>query len=67
MIRPIKYIIAPSGEIYDDSVLHIEVEDHGAGEFITISQPPDFHKVSINPSEWPELRKCIDRLIRQIK
>lgn len=67
MIRPIKYIIAPAGEIYDDSVLHIEVEDEGGGEFITISQPPDFHKVSINPSEWPELRKCIDKLMKQIK
>ena len=67
MIRPIKYIIAKNGEIYDDPVIHVEVEDEGAGEFISISQPPDFHKISINPSEWPELKKCIDKLIRQIK
>lgn len=67
MIRPIKYIVGTHGEIYEDCVLHVEVEDEGAGEFISISQPPDFHKILINPSEWPELKKCIDKLMRQIK
>lgn len=64
--RNIKAILGPEGKaITDDETFMVEIEDDGGGEFISICQPPEYHKLLINPHEWPALKKLVDRMVKQ--
>jgi hypothetical protein len=46
----------------------IEIVDEGGGEYVEVSQSADGHgKISINPEEWPMMRKAIDDAIKQCR
>ncbi len=64
--RNIKAVLAPEGHpAHADQTFHVEIEDEGGGEFISICQPPDFVKLNINPEEWPALKKLVDKMFKQ--
>jgi hypothetical protein len=68
-LRTIKWVLSPT----DDHMLSmectdIEIVDEGGGEYVEVSQSADGHgKISINPEEWPMMRKAIDDAIRQCR
>ena len=65
-VRNVKAVIGPEGNgISSDDMFYVEIEDDGGGEYVSICQPPDYHKLNINPHEWKALRKQIDKMIGQ--
>jgi hypothetical protein len=67
-LRPIKWVLAPKDDMLDMECTDIEIVDEGGGEYVEVSQSADGHgKVSINPEEWPMMRKAIDDAIKQCR
>jgi hypothetical protein len=67
-LRPIKWVLAPKDDMLDMECTDIEIADEGGGEFVVVSQDADGHgKISINPEEWPTLRRAIDDAIKQCR
>lgn len=65
-------VVAPKGEpIYSEQATTVQIDDEAAGEFVVVSQEggraPEKGKISINPEEWPALRKAIDRLVKECR
>ena len=63
-------IIAPEGEpIFCEMAMIVSIEDEAAGEYIQITQQlsDTDTKITIDPSEWPALRKAVDRMMAEIK
>lgn len=58
--------VAPEGaDLYDDRSTHIEIDDDGVGEFVTISQPDNGATIRIDPTEWPAIRAAVNKLIKE--
>lgn len=58
--------VAPEGaDLYDDRSTHIEIDDEGGGEFIKVVQPCGNAEIRIDPSEWPVIRRAIDKLFKE--
>ena len=68
--RTTKRILVPEGvEIFSELVTDVEVQNVGAGEFVTVSQEIEGVecKIQIDPQEWPKLRALIDEMIASCK
>ena len=64
--RVTQLTVVPDGsELFGEMSTVIAIEDEGAGEFVTISQPGQDNKVRIEPVEWPAVRDAIDRMIQE--
>lgn len=60
--------VAPEGaDLYDDRSTHIEIDDEGGGEFITISQPEATANIRIDLGEWPAIRAAVNKLVKECK
>ena len=60
--------VAPEGaDLYDDRSTHIEIDDEGGGEFVTISQPDNGVTIRIDPNEWPAIRAAVNKLIKECR
>ena len=58
--------VAPEGEpIFSEMATVVSLSDEGGGMFVEVCQSArsDLGKIAIEPSEWPELRSAIDRMI----
>ena len=64
--RTTKITILPKGEpIFSELATHISIEDEAAGEYIVVEQQNG--KFSIEPDEWPEIKKAIELMLKNIK
>lgn len=61
--------LVKSGEpLYSDSATVVSIDDDCSGEFVAVEQHgPGLGKITINPEEWPMLRKAIDRMVRECR
>jgi hypothetical protein len=65
-VRVIALSVGPQDEpIFSEQATTITLVDESAGEFVEVSQHgrSDLGKIAINPEEWPELRRAINRMI----
>lgn len=49
--------------IYDDRNFHVEIDDDGAGEFVTVTN--DRGKIGVTSKEWPALKSAIERMLSE--
>ena len=65
--RATQYSIGRTGEpIYADGATRIDIDDEAGGEFIVLTQS-SLHqeaRITIDPDEWPLVRKAIDKLVK---
>lgn len=65
--RATQYTISRPGEpTFAEGVIRIEIDDEAAGEYIVLTQDgfQSTGRVSIDPDEWPLVRKTIDKLVK---
>lgn len=68
-IIPTHWVIPPINNpagIFEASALRIEIDDLGAGAYIRIGTLEGESYVSIDPEEWPLLRRAINQGMRII-
>jgi hypothetical protein len=69
--RTLKIGVVSKGEpIFHESMTEIEIVDEAGGEFLKISQcrdEKDTQEILIDPTEWPILRKAIDRMVKECR
>lgn len=66
--RILSLIVKPKKEpIFSEMATTISIVDESGGEFIELSQPgrSDLGKIAIEFSEWPEIKKAVDRMIEE--
>ncbi|WP_252178364.1 hypothetical protein [Endozoicomonas sp. 4G] len=65
--RATQYSVSRRGDpIYADGTTRIDIDDESGGEFIVLAQS-SLHRdarITIDPAEWPLVRKAIDRLVK---
>lgn len=65
-IRVTRLRVTPTGtELFNEMGTNIDIVDEAAGEFVELLQ--ETGKVRIDPTEWPTLRKAIDRMVRECR
>lgn len=52
---------AEDSPIFDERGFIVSITDEAGGEFVEIENGD--YKLRVDPSEWPELRAAIDRMI----
>lgn len=60
----------PNESIYAESTTTIEIDDMGGGEFVVLNQTSEDgseNMISINPDEWPTIRKAVDQMVKACK
>ena len=61
-------IVMPDSDfIHGEMATHVMLDSEGAGAFVVVTQPGghvEKHGISINPEEWPSIRRAIDRMMR---
>jgi len=69
MIRTIKTSVLPKGEsLFCVEATEVEIVDKAGGEFVKVRQYPDEEVcISIDPTEWDELKQAIDQAFEEIK
>lgn len=71
--RTTRLSVMPKGApIFSERCTHVSIVDEAAGEFLEIEQQsgcPDVkaQTITIEASEWPELKGAIDNLLDDIK
>lgn len=69
-IRITRLTVVPPGKtILDDAATHIEIDDEGGGEFISVRQN-DCRMANVVRfcfDEWPVLRDAIDFMVKEVR
>jgi hypothetical protein len=69
--RTLKIGVVAKGEsIFHQSMTEIEIVDEAAGEFVKVIQTDEAAEngtIQIDPTEWPILRKVIDRMVKECR
>ena len=52
--------------LYCESGYNVEIVDEAAGEFVRVSGTQE-GELKIDPSEWPQLQRAIDRMIKRCR
>jgi len=68
--RVTRLTVLPAGErTFCELATEVMIDDEAGGEFVVLSQEGrnDGGRVSIDPDEWPTLRKAIDRMIAECR
>lgn len=65
--RTTQVTLAPPGEpIFSERAYTISIDDHGAGEFVTVSSNAvSSGALAIDKTEWPALRDAIDFMVEE--
>ena len=72
-MRTVSVMVVPKGEaIFSERATIISIADEGAGEFLKITQQSDHsnageQEISIEPEEWPHIKKAVEMMIGQIE
>jgi hypothetical protein len=67
--RVTQITIVPEGEpIFSELGYTVKIEDNAAGEFIEVQDHSDDEgRISINPEDWPALRRAINRMAKNCR
>jgi hypothetical protein len=70
--RTMKVAVMREGaSIFDEGVFFVEIADESGGEFLILTQNKFTGDTSsgipIDQTEWPELRKAIDDMVKRCK
>lgn len=66
-IRTTQLTVADEGqETFAPGVYRVSIDDEAGGEFVLVESetPEGTEKISIDPKDWPTLRRAIGRMIR---
>lgn len=65
--RTTQATLAPPGEpIFSERAYTISIDDHGAGEFVTVcARAAPSGEVAIDKNEWSALRDAIDFMVEE--
>lgn len=67
-LRTTEVTLVPKGEpIFNEQAISIKIVDEAAGEFIQLqgtSSSDEEMKFQIDPTEWQDLKKAIDMMIK---
>lgn len=65
--RTTQLTVTPEGEpIFSERAYTIGIDDHGAGEFVTVSSNAvSSGALAIDKTEWPALRDAIDFMVEE--
>ncbi len=72
-IRPTRFCVSlRDAGLYDEESLTIEIDDYGGGEFVKImcnveGNGTEQAHVTLNPDEWPIVKKAISKLFKEIR
>ena len=70
-LRTTKVTLVPKGEpMFNDQSISISIIDEAAGEFLEltgISSSDEEMKFQIDTTEWPDLKKAIDMMIKECR
>lgn len=64
------HVVRTGEPIFDESATAVEVTDDSSGEHVKVQQFGIGTKagtIFIDPTEWPTLRKAIDRMVRECR
>jgi hypothetical protein len=71
MIRVTQLTILPEGKaIFEEEATQVEIDDDAGGEYVVIKQdyePKGEQRIEINPEEWPEIRRAVNRIVKEIE
>lgn len=59
-----------SDAIFEEGVIHVEINDEAAGEFVVIRQNAEgnsVNSIAIDPRQWPHLKAAVEFLIAQCR
>jgi len=63
-------VMREGASIFDEGVFFVEITDESGGEFLILTQNKftgDAPGIPIDRTEWPELRKAIDDMVKRCK
>lgn len=62
-------VVSPGKTILDESATHIEIDDKGAGEFISVRQNDCrmANVVRFCSDEWPVIRDAIEFMVKEVR
>ena len=56
-------VAAEFATVISETATRITIEDHAAGELVSIDQPNTGGRILISPEEWPQIRDAIDKMV----
>lgn len=66
-VRATSLTVAPVGAaLFDERAVEVRIVDEAGGEFVEVEQRALHLRpgmIQVDPSEWPTLRKAIDRMV----
>jgi hypothetical protein len=70
LARTTRVSIMPEGEpLFSEKCTHVEIQDEAGGEYVVIRQNlgGDNESVSIDPEEWPLIKRSVDEMVANLK
>ena len=62
--RILEVIVLPEGDdIFSERAYRVAIDDEAAGEFVRVKEVRTQAEIVIDPSEWPDLRRAINRMV----
>lgn len=64
--------VGEQGEaIFHEGSFSVSIEDHAAGEFVVVEEMGSTNLkpgvIAIDPTQWPTLRKTIDKMLKECR
>jgi hypothetical protein len=56
-------VAAEFATVISETATRITIEDHAAGELVSVDQAVAGGRILISPEEWPTLRDAIDKMV----
>lgn len=64
IIRPVALVVKPINEpLFSEQATRVEIVDEAGGEFLEITDGRQ-QKIQIDPAEWSELRRAIEKAVK---
>ena len=64
IIRPVAWVVKPINEpLFSEMATRVEIVDEAGGEFLEITDGRQ-QKTQIDPAEWPELKRAIEKAVK---
>lgn len=66
--RVTQLTVVPEGAaIFDERGFTVKIEDEAGGEFVEVCNNCEGGTLRLDPSDWPELRRAINRMVRECR
>jgi len=65
------HVVEKGEPIFHEGSFSVSIEDHAAGEFVVVEEIGSTELkpgvIAIDPTQWPALRKAIDRMLKECR